>query len=164
MVRDGDAALRDTDFRHGLKHPNAGNVQQDFDNEGEDTIDDVLPCYPILPNGAADMNLNPLLVQNIRTNDYFKQLADYKHFSAILDEIYNRCNSVRFWMEGSRRSVSQGMLDRGASAGGNPATPVVLLYKLYCLRLTRRQIREMLNHRDSPYIRALGVLCVARRT
>ncbi|KAL3918911.1 MAG: hypothetical protein SGPRY_005826 [Prymnesium sp.] len=158
MVRDGDAALRDTDFRHGLKHPNAGNVPQDFDNEEFDSADDVLPCYSYQPNGIADMNLNPLLVQNIRTHDYFKGLAEIKNFGAILDEIYTRCSSLNFWMGGSRRTVSQGMQDRGVSGAGVPATPVVLLYKLYTLRLTRRQIKEMLNHADSPYIRALGVL------
>jgi len=39
-----------------------------------------------------------------------------------------------------------------------PSTPVVLLYKLYCLKLTRKQLRLMLNHKDSPYIRGLAVL------
>ena len=76
MVRDGDAADRDNDFRNGLRHPNAGNVQQDFNDEDNiETEADILPCYSYQPNGTADANLNPALVQNIRTNDYFKGLC-----------------------------------------------------------------------------------------
>jgi len=33
MVRDGDAADRDNDFRHASKHPDAGNGPQDFEDE-----------------------------------------------------------------------------------------------------------------------------------
>jgi len=152
------AALRDTDFRHGLKHPNAGNVPQDFDNEEFEDPADVLPCYSYQPNGPSDMNLNPLLAQTIRTHDYFKGLAEMRDFNTVIDEIYNRVESLQFWMTGSRRSVSQGMQDRGVSGAGVPSTPVVLLYKLYCLKLTRKQLRLMLNHKDSPYIRGLAVL------
>lgn len=157
MVRDGDAALRDEDLRHGLKHPNAGNVPQEFDEEF-DSVADVFPCYSYQPNGTADMNLNPLLVQNIRTHDYFKQLARYKDFDAVLDEIYERCSDLRFWMSGTRRVVTQGMQERGVCGAGVPSTAVILLFKLYTLRLTRQQLKRMLNHTDSPYIRALGAL------
>ena len=35
-----------------------------------------------------------------------------------------------------------------------------LLYKLFTLKLTRRQVQAMLNHVDSPYIRGLGFMYV----
>lgn len=35
-----------------------------------------------------------------------------------------------------------------------------LLYKLYTLRLTRKQLNGLLNHTDSPYIRALGFMYI----
>ena len=33
------------------------------------------------------MNLNPLLLGNIRTNDYFKQLAEKKTFQECVDQV-----------------------------------------------------------------------------
>ena len=157
MVRDGDAAIRDEDLRHGLKHPNAGNITQEYDEEF-DSAADVLPCHPYQPNGTETMNLNPLLARNIQTHDYFAQLSEYREFDGVVDEIYERCYDVRFWMQGTRRSVTQGMQERGVSAAGVPSTSVILLFKLFILRLTRQQIKRLLNHKDSPYIRALGVL------
>lgn len=41
-------------------------------------------------------------------------------------------------------------------AGGIVSTAFCLLYKLYTLRLTRKQVNGLLQHTDSPYIRALG--------
>ena len=35
-----------------------------------------------------------------------------------------------------------------------------LLYKLFTLKLTRRQVQAMLDHVDSPYIRALGFMYI----
>ena len=153
MVRDGDAADRDNDFRHRNRHPDAGNVPQDYDGDDVDPDngpEDVLPCYSYQPNGTADMNLNPTLVKNIRQHDHFKGLSDFRTFTSVIDEIYERCTSVLFWMSGTRRQVSQGLQDRGVSAGGVPSTTVILLYKLYTLRLTRKQIKTMLNHPDTP--------------
>lgn len=45
---------------------------------------------------------------------------------------------------------------RGVGAGGIVSTAYCLLYKLYTLRLTRKQLNGLLNHTDSPFIRALG--------
>ena len=111
----------------------------------------------------ADMNLNPTLVKNIRTFDYFKGMSEMKTFRAFVDEVYERCTSLQFWMAGSRRHVSQGLMDRGVSAGGVPATAAVLLYKLHTLRPTKTQIKVMLSHPDSVYIRAIGILLCGKR-
>lgn len=35
-----------------------------------------------------------------------------------------------------------------------------LLYKLYTLRLTRKQVNGLMSHTDSPYIRGLGFMYV----
>lgn len=47
---------------------------------------------------------------------------------------------------------------RGVGAGGIVSTAFCLLYKLYTLRLTRKQINGLMTHTDSPYIRALGFM------
>ncbi|XP_013101329.1 pre-mRNA-splicing factor 38B isoform X2 [Stomoxys calcitrans] len=65
------------------------------------------------------------------------------------------------WERGSRKTSGQtGMCGgvRGVGAGGIVSTAYCLLYKLYTLRLTRKQVNGLINHTDSPYIRALGFM------
>lgn len=47
---------------------------------------------------------------------------------------------------------------RGVGAGGIVSTAFCCLYKLYTLKLTRKQVYGLLDHTDSPYIRALGFM------
>lgn len=49
---------------------------------------------------------------------------------------------------------------RGVGAGGIISTPFCILYKLFTLRLTRKQVMAMIRHKDSPYIRALGFMYI----
>ena len=78
MVRDGDAADRDNDFRHASKHPDAGNGPQDFEDEATE-IKDILPCYSYQPNGMADMNLNPtLVIQEIQEHPHLRSGSTHK--------------------------------------------------------------------------------------
>lgn len=49
---------------------------------------------------------------------------------------------------------------RGVGAGGIVSSAYCLLYKLYTLKLTRKQVNGLMNHTDSPYIRGLGKCCV----
>ena len=49
---------------------------------------------------------------------------------------------------------------RGVGAGGIISTAFCLLYKLFTLRLTRKQVNGLINHTDSPYIRGLGFMYI----
>ncbi|KAF5287130.1 hypothetical protein FQA39_LY16053 [Lamprigera yunnana] len=49
---------------------------------------------------------------------------------------------------------------RGVGAGGIVSTAYCLLYKLFTLKLTRKQLNGLITHCDSPYIRALGFMYV----
>ena len=49
---------------------------------------------------------------------------------------------------------------RGVAAGGIVSTAYCLLFKLFTLKLTRKQVNAMLNHMDSPYIRGLGFMYI----
>jgi PREDICTED: hypothetical protein LOC100170167 len=49
---------------------------------------------------------------------------------------------------------------RGVGAGGIVSTPFCILYKLYTLRLTRKQVMGLIKHKDSPYIRAIGFMYI----
>ena len=49
---------------------------------------------------------------------------------------------------------------RGVGAGGIVSTPFCILFKLYTLRLTRKQVMGLIKHKDSPYIRAIGFMYI----
>ncbi|XP_076822684.1 pre-mRNA-splicing factor 38B-like isoform X2 [Clavelina lepadiformis] len=67
------------------------------------------------------------------------------------------------WERGTRKTAGQtGMCGgvRGVGAGGVVSTAFCCLFKLFTLKLTRKQANGLLNHTDSPYIRGLGVMYV----
>ncbi|CAF5032097.1 unnamed protein product, partial [Rotaria magnacalcarata] len=49
---------------------------------------------------------------------------------------------------------------RGVGGGGIVSTAYCLLYKLYTLKLTRKQVISLTIHTDSPFIRALGFMYI----
>lgn len=49
---------------------------------------------------------------------------------------------------------------RGVGAGGIISTPFCILYKLYTLKLTRKQVIGLIRHKDSPFIRGLGLMYI----
>lgn len=49
---------------------------------------------------------------------------------------------------------------RGVGAGGIISTPFCILYKLYTLKLTRKQVNGLIRHKDSPFIRGIGFLFI----
>ncbi|KAL5276323.1 PRPF38B family protein [Megaselia abdita] len=108
------------------------------------------------------MNLNPLILTNIQSSSYFKvNLFKLKTYHEVVDEIYYQVKHMEPWERGSRKTSGQtGMCGgvRGVGAGGIVSTAYCLLYKLYTLRLTRKQVNGLLNHTDSPYIRGLGFM------
>nr|NP_001259512.1 uncharacterized protein Dmel_CG1622, isoform B [Drosophila melanogaster]AGB95354.1 uncharacterized protein Dmel_CG1622, isoform B [Drosophila melanogaster] len=110
----------------------------------------------------SSMNLNALILANIQSSSYFKvHLFKLKTYHEVVDEIYYQVKHMEPWERGSRKTSGQtGMCGgvRGVGAGGIVSTAYCLLYKLYTLRLTRKQINGLLNHTDSAYIRALGFM------
>ncbi|XP_026468470.1 pre-mRNA-splicing factor 38B-like isoform X2 [Ctenocephalides felis] len=110
------------------------------------------------------MNLNPLILANIQSSSYFKvHLFKLKTYHEVVDEIYYQVKHLEPWEKGSRKTAGQtGMCGgvRGVGAGGIVSTAFCLLYKLYTLRLTRKQVNGLLTHTDSPYIRALGFMYI----
>nr|XP_054770176.1 pre-mRNA-splicing factor 38B-like isoform X1 [Lytechinus pictus] len=110
------------------------------------------------------MNLNPLILTNIQSSPYFKNdLFKLKTYHEVIDEIYYKVSHLEPWERGSRQTSGQiGMCGgvRGVGAGGIVSSAYCLLYKLYTLKLTRKQLNGLLTHSDSSYIRALGFLYI----
>lgn len=110
------------------------------------------------------MNLNPLILTNIQGSPYFKvDLFGMKTYHEVVDEIYYKVEHLEPWERGSRKTAGMsqtGMCGgvRGVSVGGIVSSAFCLLYKLYTLKLTKKQVTGLINHRDSPYIRGLGFM------
>ena len=120
----------------------------------------VLPIY----GNEKTMNLNPLVLTNIQASPYFKiDLYELKTYYQVRDEIYNIVTHLEPWEKGSRNTAGQrGMCGgvRGVGAGGIVSSAYCLLYKLFTLKLTRKQVHGLCTHTDSPYIRGLGLLYI----
>ncbi|XP_050047347.2 uncharacterized protein [Dermacentor andersoni] len=130
-----------------------------------DKKNNVLPLW----GNDKTMNLNNLILTNILSSPYFKvNLYKLKTYHEVVDEIYYNVQHLEPWEKGSRKTSGQtGMCGgrssvhvRGVGAGGIVSTAFCILYKLFTLKLTRKQLVGLLNHCDSPYIRALGFMYI----
>uniref|UniRef100_A0A804PAG6 Pre-mRNA-splicing factor 38 n=1 Tax=Zea mays TaxID=4577 RepID=A0A804PAG6_MAIZE len=83
--------------------------------------------------------MEKVLSVNILSSDYFKELFKYKTYHKVVDEIYNQVDHVEPWMTDNCRG---------------PSSAFCLLYKLFTMKLTVKQMHGLLKHQDSPYIRA----------
>ena len=100
--------------------------------------------------GAVDngksYNVEKVLRSNIIYSDYYRQLCKISDFMELVDEMYNEVTHVEPWMSGNARG---------------PSTAFCILYRLFTLQadlLDSTQIKHLLDHGDSPYIRAIGFL------
>lgn len=120
----------------------------------------VLSCW----GNEKTMNLNSLILTNIQSSPYFKvNLYELKTYHEVIDEIYYKVTHLEPWEKGSRKTAGQtGMCGgvRGVGAGGIVSSAYCLLYKLYTLKLTRKQLIGLIEHTDSPYIRGLGFMYI----
>lgn len=135
---------------------------QEYDDYGEVKVKagNVLPVW----GNARTMNINNLILTNIQASPYFKvKLYGLKTYHEVIDEIYYKIDNLEPWERGSRKTAGQtGMCGgvRGVGTGGIVSTSYCILYKLFTLKLTRKQLVGMLNHTDSPYIRGLGLMYI----
>eukprot|EP01138_Halocafeteria_seosinensis_P003543 gb/GECG01003622.1/.p1 GENE.gb/GECG01003622.1/~~gb/GECG01003622.1/.p1 ORF type:complete len:583 (+),score=70.31 gb/GECG01003622.1/:1-1749(+) len=111
--------------------------EEQEENEGPQS----LPIW----GSKRTLNMEKLLANNIVTSDYFRSLKALGTFNEVVDEIYTRVEYVEPWAAGTARA---------------PSSAFCLLFKIGCLRITKKQLMTLLNHKDSPYIRAIGFLYV----
>nr|CAI5868979.1 unnamed protein product [Callosobruchus analis] len=138
----------------------AKNTADSMSHKQTSKQSNILPLW----GNERTMNLNPLILTNIQSSHYFKvNLYELKTYHEVVDEIYYKVTHMEPWEKGSRRTSGQtGMCGgvRGVGAGGIVSTAYCLLYKLFTLKLTRKQLNGLINHTDSPYIRALGFMYI----
>jgi len=101
MVRNSYSSGRNDDR---LANPNGKNVPQVFAEAGEEgeKLVDVLPCHQY--SAVGNMNLNTMLIENIRSHDYFKGLSELTTFDEVVDQIYYDCSYVSPWRPGTHKA------------------------------------------------------------
>ncbi|KAJ7375833.1 PRP38 pre-mRNA processing factor 38 domain-containing protein B [Desmophyllum pertusum] len=133
---------------------------EDSRPQGQKKQNNVLPLW----GNEKTMNLNSMILTNVLSSPYFKnELFQLKTYHEVVDEIYYKVDHLEPWEKGSRKTAGQvGMCGgvRGVGAGGIVSTSFCLLYKLFTLKLTRKQLNGLITHADSPYIRALGFMFI----
>mmetsp|Transcript_3175 Transcript_3175/g.8406 ORF Transcript_3175/g.8406 Transcript_3175/m.8406 type:complete len:151 (+) Transcript_3175:198-650(+) len=93
---------------------------------------------------TTTFNLESVLRANILGSDYYnKTCLEMSTWEEVIDEIYECVEDVEPWMSGNARG---------------PSTAFCLLHRLFTLKLNTKQVKDTINHRDSPYIRAIGLL------
>ena len=112
------------------KDPEGGNQPQEFVPEGVASgphASDVLPVSEAADtHGAHSFNLNAMLLEAIRLSDYFWDLAKYKSFHEVVDQIYYNCTYATPWVPGTHKSArTTGMQSavRGVSNGSSARLP-----------------------------------------
>lgn len=152
--------VQETEGADGSPWNSSGCEEERRPNQKDGKKSNVLPLW----GNERTMNLNPLILTNIQSSHYFKvNLYELKTYHEVIDEIYYKVSHLEPWEKGSRKTAGQtGMCGgvRGVGAGGIVSTAYCLLYKLFTLRLTRKQLNGLINHMDSPYIRALGFMYI----
>lgn len=86
-------------------------------------------------------NVENVLRQNILSSQYYeKRCQSLDTWDAVVDEIYETVDHVEPWMSGNARG---------------PSSAFCLLYRLFTQKLDVNQIKGLIDHTDSPYIRAV---------
>ncbi|KAL6747419.1 PRP38 family-domain-containing protein [Haematococcus lacustris] len=99
---------------------------------------------PFPYSNSSTFNLESVLRQNVLSSDYYnKTCLEFHTSDEVVDEIYQNVQHVEPWMSGNARG---------------PSTAFCLLYRLFSLGLSVGEVRQLVDHKDSPYIRAVGFL------
>ncbi|CAL8462049.1 g1580 [Coccomyxa elongata] len=91
-------------------------------------------------------NVESVLQKNIVNSEYFRDTCmKLSTWEEVVDEIFYSVSDVEPWMSGNARGAS---------------TAFCLLYRLFTLVPSKQQVKALVDHTDSPYIRAVGFLYI----
>ena len=123
MVKNDYSSGRNDDR---IANPNGKNEAQEFvaDEEEGPHEKDVLPCHSY--SAVGNMNMNSMLVENIRSHEYFKGLSEMKTFEEVVDQVYYDCKITPLWTPGTHKAQkAAGMCSGLRGVRRAPARPAV---------------------------------------
>lgn len=93
-------------------------------------------------SSTTGFGLESVLRQNIVNSEYYRSSCmTLKTVSEVVDEIYNSVQHLEPWMSGNARG---------------PSSAFCLMHRLFTMRVTEDELQAMIDHEDSPYIRAVS--------
>eukprot|EP01156_Anaeramoeba_ignava_P021394 Anaeramoba_ignava/c18934_g1_i2.p1 GENE.c18934_g1_i2~~c18934_g1_i2.p1 ORF type:complete len:172 (+),score=51.24 c18934_g1_i2:122-637(+) len=95
-----------------------------------------------ISGNSKTMNLPQTHLHPIQVSQYFKGLFKLKTYHEVIDEIYYQVDHLEPWVPFSKE----------------PSPAFCLMYKLFTLKMTKKQMKGLVTHKDSPFIRAIGFL------
>jgi pre-mRNA-splicing factor 38B len=110
------------------------------DQEGKASLPNKLPIW----NNSKVMNLPDIMYKNILQSQYFKDLYEISVYHEAIEEIISSVNNL---------------LPTKGLVSNQPSDAMCLLYKLFTLKLTKRQLEGMLSHKN-VYVKAMALLYV----
>jgi pre-mRNA-splicing factor 38B len=137
-----DRNFRPTEIPVNINEYNYNNFNEIFESQDVNKFYD--PPFKIYAD-QINCNLNPLILNNILSCQYFKDEIAIKGFNEIITVIIENVNYAEPWAIGM---------------SGIPSTLFCCLYKLMLLKLTESQVKYLLENIDSPFIRCIGFLYV----
>ena len=93
----------------------------------------------------ATFNVNHLLRENITNSGYYKDLFHLRFFDEIKEEILLRVTHAEAWQN---------------QAASIPSSMFCCLYRLMNMRLSENQLSQLMNSKESPYLRCTGFLYI----
>eukprot|EP01029_Cantina_marsupialis_P004528 TRINITY_DN146098_c0_g2_i1.p1 TRINITY_DN146098_c0_g2~~TRINITY_DN146098_c0_g2_i1.p1 ORF type:complete len:573 (+),score=128.73 TRINITY_DN146098_c0_g2_i1:158-1876(+) len=145
----------------GLMNPLIGKTNPMYQNQPQTSVIDAAlaeveqyqqqqAASAIVPKNAIPIhgntttfNINALLLENIKSSRYFQTLLEFNTVEDLFQEITDRVKSVEPLATGASR---------------DPSTAFCILYRLFCIRLSYKDMNAMLKYKHSPYVPALGLI------
>lgn len=98
--------------------------------------------YSHMQSSTVSGNLNSLLLNNILSCQYFKEVVLFKNFNELITEIKNNVTNIEAWAIG---------------ISGVPSTFFCCFYRLIHLNLSSKEIKQLLNS-SSIFVKISGLL------
>lgn len=93
-------------------------------------------------SSTTGFGLESVLRQNIVNSEYYRSsCVTLQTVSDVVDEIYNSVQHLEPWMSGNARG---------------PSSAFCLMHRLFTIKVTEDELQSMIDHEDSPYIRAVS--------
>lgn len=131
---------------NNLKNRNENSNKKSENDEKEKIANSVTIKENIEYNNLQEVsvsgNLNSLLLNNILSCQYFKEVVIFKNYQDLIVEIKNNVTNIEAWAVG---------------ISGVPSTFFCCFYRLILLNLSSNQIRGLLNS-SNIYIKISGLL------
>lgn len=133
----------DYDKMDRKKDASANDKEQSLEDEHGFTRREVIEAFEI--TNKQTYNFNAMLRDQILKSTYFKSLMKHDTFEGIVDQLYQFADTAEVY---------------GAGTTTVPSTLFCCLFRFFTIGVAYDELHQLLNNKDSPYIRCCGFLYI----